>query len=248
MPGRTAWGYRLRPATQLERQQGAPTSVVEPDPKTAPYIRELFRMVAAKEAMPRGAALWVAGLSDEARGMLVTTVESNGAVADTTVMMTVVKPRTLSPSHVRMILMNQTYAGRFEDGSQGRWEPLVDDETWDAIRTVMDSRRLQRGPISGNYLLTSMIRCPACGGKMAGQMVARKYPRYRCSSNVLGGAHTQRDCKEACASPAAAPAIDQEVLGRVSALLAPGATGNARVHAAMARESVVCPEGASHGP
>ena len=79
----------------------------------------------------------------------------------------------------------------------------------------------QRGPISGNYLLTSMIRCPACGGDGA-----RKNPRYRRFSTVLGGTHTAR-LQETCA----APAIDREVLGRVLACwhqLRPATRGSTR--------------------
>jgi len=232
LPGRAAWGYRVRPATREERDQGAPLSVIEPDPATAPYVHELFRRVAVREATPRGAALWVATLSDEARG-LTTVVERDGNGGDdarTTVK--VVRPRTLTPSHVRQILRNCTYAGRFPDGSPGRWPALIDAATWDAVQAVMDARRMVRGPVSGNHLLTSMLRCPACDGRMAGQMVARKYPRYRCSSNVLGGALTRRDCKETCA----APAIDREVLARTAALITPVATGDAALRAAIARE------------
>ena len=47
LPGRPPFGYRLRPATDEERRQGAPRSVLVPDEQAAPIIREAFRKVAA---------------------------------------------------------------------------------------------------------------------------------------------------------------------------------------------------------
>ena len=42
MVGRAPWGYRSRPATAQERAEGAPHSVLEQDPVTAPYVVETF--------------------------------------------------------------------------------------------------------------------------------------------------------------------------------------------------------------
>ena len=42
LPGRLPWGYRLCEATADERAQGAPRSVLEVDPATAPYVLEAF--------------------------------------------------------------------------------------------------------------------------------------------------------------------------------------------------------------
>ncbi len=44
-----AWGYRSRAATEQKRKAGSPRTVVEPDPVTAPYARELLERIAAGE-------------------------------------------------------------------------------------------------------------------------------------------------------------------------------------------------------
>src|SRR4051812_17172657 len=64
--GRLAWGYRFREATPKERAQGAPRKVLEEDPETAPYVREVYRRVARGLSVQK-AALWVASLPTAAR-------------------------------------------------------------------------------------------------------------------------------------------------------------------------------------
>ena len=66
LPGRAPWGYRWRPATAEERAQGAPASVLELDPITGSYAREMFQRVADGESVRR-VALWIAGLPSAVR-------------------------------------------------------------------------------------------------------------------------------------------------------------------------------------
>jgi site-specific DNA recombinase len=168
LPGRPPFGYRLRPATAEERQQGAPRSVLVVDEATAPIVREAFRRVAAGEATARGVTVWLTG---------------------------VVTDRRLHHSWTRLMLKTATYCGRFESGERGRWQPIVDDATWAAVqaRTVASGGR--SGPVGGQHLLTGMLRCGVCGSRMAGWLVGRKYRRYRCSSFSQGAAGITRDCQ-----------------------------------------------------
>jgi DNA invertase Pin-like site-specific DNA recombinase len=46
--GSCAWGYRWRPATDEERRQGAPNSVLEVDSVAAPYVVTAFEMTAGE--------------------------------------------------------------------------------------------------------------------------------------------------------------------------------------------------------
>ena len=66
MVGRAPWGYRSRPATAQERAEGAPHSVLEQDPVTAPYVVETFER-ATRESV-RSVARWVTRLPTAARG------------------------------------------------------------------------------------------------------------------------------------------------------------------------------------
>jgi len=161
-PGRPAWGYKYRPATDEERMAGSPKSVLVPHETEAAYAAELWSRYAggqAAEALTR----WIAGLPAAARGR-----------------------RTLRESALRSLLASPVYIGRHGgphdlaacveedarcavlDEPRGRWVPLIDDDTWEAAH--QQYRRLRRLPAqaSGTYLLTGVIRCPACGERMTG--------------------------------------------------------------------------------
>src|SRR3954463_537386 len=71
-PGRVPWGYRLRPASPEERSQGAPASVLEPDPDTSPWVQEAFSRATGGESI-RAVHRWVTALPDPARGERVLT-------------------------------------------------------------------------------------------------------------------------------------------------------------------------------
>src|SRR5215218_9626993 len=108
-PGRPPWGYRLRPATPEEQAQGAPTSVLEPDPVTMPWVQEAFFRAANGETL-RSVHRWATALSSQARG-----------------------DRVLTYQAVRLIMSSPVYVGRLPQGDGdvltrpvGRWEPLID--------------------------------------------------------------------------------------------------------------------------
>lgn len=197
-PGRVAWGYAYRKATDEERGQGSPGAVLVPDAVHAAYARELWMRYAGGECSER-LIRWAALLPAAAKG-----------------------PRTLGGSAIRELLRLPVYVGRLggahdiaacvEDGGRcevldeprGRWEPLIDDETWE--RAHEQYRRARRLPAqaSGQYLLTGLLRCHACGGRMVGNPGNRKraerdnyrgdprdLQRYVCSERLHGDARAR---------------------------------------------------------
>jgi hypothetical protein len=104
-------------------------------------------------------------------------------------------------------------------------------KTWDAVRAVMTSRKMRTGPVSGHHLLTGLLRCPRCGGKMVGWLQGGKWKRYRCSSFVLGGEQTKCDCM----ATASSSGLDDGVIAQAVAVLAPLAEGDPKLRAAIVR-------------
>jgi hypothetical protein len=206
--------------------------VLVPDEVTGPYAAEMFRLVAGG-ATPGAVALWAARLPDEAKGIVTRIVrdEATGKRERRPV------ARVLSHSAIRLLLRSSVYVGRFDPddpahpGERGRWTPLVDDATWNAVQARLGTARRRSGPVSGAHLLTGMIACPRCGHRMAGWTQAQRWKRYRCNSFTMGGEKAARNCTTTISS---AP-VDDAVMEQVSALLAPLADGDPKLRQAMTR-------------
>jgi hypothetical protein len=143
--GRVAWGYRWRDATAEERKLKSPAKVLEPHPVEAPYVREAWARRAAGESAS-SIHQWAKRLPEAARG-----------------------GRSLSRQAIRLHFREPVFVGRFPDGSTGRWEPLIDPETWDAVQALNERDRRVPAQASGVYPLTGMLRCFRCGSRMAGR-------------------------------------------------------------------------------
>lgn len=191
----TTWGYRTRKATEEERREGSPNVVIEIDPERALYAREMFERIAAGETS-RSVMRWARALPADIRG-----------------------GRAMSRRTLLYMLRAPVYAGLVAvNGPQGRWEPLVQDVIWRQVQDRMDGHRNVPRQASGRYLLTGLLRCPLCGGRMRGGDVTIGRPgqrikvaRYRCFSRADGTG----DCTET----AQANYVDALVLGEVGALL-----------------------------
>ena len=169
------WGYRWRAATAEERAQGAPASVLDVNPDTAPYVQEAYRRVARGESVRKTAA-WVASLPSMARD-----------------------GRTLGYQPVRRLLSSAVYVGRPWDGVPdvlsrpiGRWAALVDDATWMEVQTRIADHLHVPHQGTGRYLLSGLIRCPYCGGRMTAWRRKDRSPCYVCdaltrSTTTAGG-------------------------------------------------------------
>lgn len=153
--GRVPWGYRLREATPDERALGAPRRVLVVEPVSAPYVLELYRLVADGHPVRRAGA-WARDLPAEIR--------QAGAAAGR-------QPRTLAAQSIYAILTAAVYLGRVTaDGPPAHWPALVPTDIWQAVQTRLASHRQVPRQASGRYLLTGFLRCPWCGGRMQGML------------------------------------------------------------------------------
>jgi len=214
-PGRAAWGYRWREASDDERARGAPKKVLVPDAAAAAYVAEAWRRRAGGDSI-HAVAVWCAGLPAEARG-----------------------GRTLDYAQTRAMFRAPVYVGRPDVGDVdvlarpgGNWQPLVDDATWAAVQARAAEHRRMPAQASGRYLLTGLVRCWRCTHRMDGRSFLPKASRlrgtgvrrrtYRCISRMRGAVGPA----VACVAEAPADEIERRVLERVrpilTALAAPG--------------------------
>jgi DNA invertase Pin-like site-specific DNA recombinase len=167
------WGYQWRSATTEERAAGSPKSVLQVDPDTAEFVVEAYRRVADGESA-RGVARWAARLPEAARG-----------------------GRRMTWRTVQDILRRSVYAGRPVQGVPSvlerplaKWPAIVDDDVWQRVQSRADGHQHMPRQASGRYVLTGLLRCPACGGRMRGEQLP-KGRRYRCGGVDPGARCTQ---------------------------------------------------------
>jgi DNA invertase Pin-like site-specific DNA recombinase len=63
---------------------------------------------------------------------------------------------------------------------KGRWEPILDETTWRAVRNLLDHAKRGRRP--NVSLLSGLLRCGRCGGPMQHHDVGGGRRDYRCAS------------------------------------------------------------------
>jgi site-specific DNA recombinase len=202
-PGTAPFGYRWRTASTAERARGAPKSVLEVDPPSAELVREIFDR-AEHGAGLREVSRWLSRLPAEIRG-----------------------GRAWSKSGVRFVLSNQTYLGRLPDGHQGNWEPLITEAQFERVSGRLDEHQHMPRQATGRYLLTGLLRCPRCSGRMQGKAgyldqrprssarPRRRRPhRYSCYIDLLGASrplHPRFDVN--------GPKLEAQAVEQVGALL-----------------------------
>jgi DNA invertase Pin-like site-specific DNA recombinase len=196
--GQLPWGYRMRPATTEERAQGSPMTVLEPNPVEVPWVQEAFCRAGEGQTL-RAVHRWVATLPNEARG-----------------------GRVFAFQTFRNVLVSPVYVGRLIHGSDdvlarpsARWEPLVDDATWQRIRDYVEGHRRLPRQASQQYLLTGLLRCPVCGCRMGGRARKDRSRSYRCCGVNLGA----NAPVWGCATTALADQVEQAVLAEVLPLI-----------------------------
>jgi site-specific DNA recombinase len=204
--GRARWGYRWRPASNEERAAGAPRSVLEPHPDEAPYLREAWRRVEDGESL-NSIARWASGLPAIVRG-----------------------DRNLNLGAVRQIFRAPVYVARPGDDREietvlerpiGRWESLVSDETWLAVRRNVDRGGRLPSQASGTYLLTGLLRCYRCGQRMAGRTQPPDgwRPKGRRSYACTGWAKGAYIDGKPCMATITAETIDASVIETIVSVL-----------------------------
>ena len=169
--GRMPLGYRRRYDPMTRRLVAQ-----EPDPATAPLIRELFARLAAGHSLRSIAREW------QARGVV------NG------------KGLPYSAAHLRELARKHAYAGLrvYVPGSgpgnnagqrgpeaqvtEATWEPLVSREQfWQVQAILSDPKRKTTRPGRANHLLSMIARCDVCSGPLVALRPASlTYSIYRC--------------------------------------------------------------------
>ncbi len=187
--GRTPYGYvrRYDPATKVLVAQ-------EPDPLTAPIVREVFKRFAAAEPV----SVVTADLNQ--RGVLS---PAGGP---------------WYRQNVRKLALSHAYIGQREFGGeihQGNWPALVDAEVWYAARRVLlDPQRIMTKPGRFKYLLSYLACCGVCDAPL--QAAPRTgEPSYVCPN----GGHVQ--CKVAWLDKIITPLIiaaldDKKMMARLA--------------------------------
>lgn len=233
-PGSVAWGYARRDATDAERGQGAPKTVLMIDEAAAPYVREAWERLAAGESV-RSIAGWVARLPDGVRG-----------------------GRNLGFNAVRKLFRAPVYVGRLGeyddddpssvlDRPEAREPRLIDDAVW--LAAVGSKRMAARMPrqASGDYPLTGLLRCYRCGSRMSGRKKGTqggtRAPRreYICNAGLtLGAANPSR-----CLATIKAELLEDRVISTVGEILAAMGRprGRERIEGAVERQRRVEADG-----
>jgi site-specific DNA recombinase len=159
-------GYRKRSDRRLE-----------PDPATAPVVRELFER--------RATGAGPTELAEFLEGRGVTTSQGS---------------RGWSKPAVQSLVSNRVYLGELGYGKErdtdGKrrpryvnptaHEPIIDLATWEAAQHP-NGRRLQRPRGEGHYMLTGLLRCAECGYVLQGTTTSRGKRIYRCVGRHSGG-------------------------------------------------------------
>lgn len=154
--GRVAWGYRWRDATPEERARAAPKRVREVEPAEAACVIEAFERIARGESL-RSVVKWVETLSYEQRG-----------------------GRNLRYTTIRTMLRSPWYIQGQGLDSGG----LINDDLWGRAQARLNDRRFAM-QASGRYLLTGILRCPRCGGKVGGHRYNTKLnASYVCQTGI----------------------------------------------------------------
>jgi len=198
--GRCPWGYRLRPATEDERAQGAPKSVLEIDTLCSQYVVEAFQRVASGVSVRRVVA-WIASLPPLARC-----------------------GKILTYAVVRNVLSSPLYLGRFSDEPDAplaRWPAIIDDATFRMVQTRIQGHQKMPRQATNRYLLTGLLRCYRCGSRMAGWQRKGRPAYYRCNGFLRGAEAPD----VSCVTTVRASLVDDSVVAEVADLL-DGLTSN----------------------
>jgi DNA invertase Pin-like site-specific DNA recombinase len=196
---RAPWGYLLRPPTAEERATGAPKGVLQLDELTLPYVLEAYQRV-ADGASIRAVFYWVSSLPLEVRG-----------------------GRSMPFAQVRDMLSRPVYAARPDHGDPdvlarpvGRWPQLIPDSLFRRVQAQITRHAVLPRQARGDYLLTGMIVCPRCGGRVNGDFYRHTYRYYRCASHC-NAPQLGHDLRCMFAAPCAP--IETAVLAEVGELL-----------------------------
>ncbi len=184
--GRPPYGY-----TRVQVKDGVRTRTkLEPDPRTAPIVRCIFRECLEGE-----------GLKTIARSLNAERIPS-------------VTGKKWGATSVEKILHNEAYTGtlvwgkRKKDASpagnrpvpqrvEGAWPVIVDKTIFNQAQAMLAARAptvIHPREVDSPYILSGIIRCGACGAAMVGHGGGQRYRYYICGN-------ARRKGREVCSSP-----------------------------------------------
>ncbi|MEV0483768.1 recombinase family protein [Streptomyces sp. NPDC050508] len=164
--GKIPFGY----CRTYELSDGRPRPVSqEPHPAEGPLVVELFERVAGWNGRKRESIRAVA-VDWEKRGIRS---REKGVV--------------LTRQNLAQTLKRKAYVGiRVHGDSEtpGNWKPLIERELWDAVQRVLaDPSRKTHTGTQIKHVLTGVLRCATCGGKVSLRPGGKAYDGrlvYRC--------------------------------------------------------------------
>ena len=137
-------------------------------------------------------------------------------------------------STVHRILTNPMYIGKLTYGKRttdintgklkkgagsrlvdGAHEPIISDQTFDEVAVMIGSTEKKPTRAKRVYLLTNLVRCGKCGGRMYGYTMTKddkEYFYYRCNEHIAKG-------KSACEGLSLpGDAVEAEIVSHLTAL------------------------------
>jgi hypothetical protein len=126
-------------------------------------------------------------------------------------------------AQVRAMLSRPVYAARHDHGDPdvlarpvGRWPQLIPDGLYRRVQQQISRHTVLPRQARGDYLLTGMIGCPRCSGRVNGDHYRHQYRYYRCAGHA-NAPQLRHDLRCTWAGPCRQ--IDTDVLQQVGDLL-----------------------------
>lgn len=105
---------------------------------------------------------------------------------------------TLCSPHVAGFRVHQgePFIGKNGHPVRGAWEPLLDEDTWRAVREKLAGSTRDSSAPYRKYLLSGLVRCGLCASRMYGFTGRDGKARYGCFSKADGGCNKIRRLAE----------------------------------------------------
>lgn len=87
---------------------------------------------------------------------------------------------TWAPTALARLLTSPLLIGTNKMGIKGDWEPILDQETHEALRALLADPKRRTNTIIRRYLLTGLVFCSSCRTKMVARPTVAKVRSYQC--------------------------------------------------------------------
>jgi DNA invertase Pin-like site-specific DNA recombinase len=167
---------RMRRKHQQKAEQGLPNwrrafgydgDTRQPDPVSAPLVKQAYAAVLAGASLADICRLWNDAEAFTRNGLPWTAPQVSNFLR---------KPRNAG-------LRSRTHDGETEIVGKGTWPPLVDESTWRAAQAVLNAPGRAPGRKTvRKHLLTGVLQCgkPGCGHYLSGHVTIQGVRAYTC--------------------------------------------------------------------